>query len=464
MNSNNFVSGMQSLFNDFFYKYIEEKINPIYNNLNAHPEQLFNFIEHMSNFNNSSTNVQNQFLKTKDITIQNIAQEKSIKNEQVFNEEIKLDELKPTKLEELQKMIDKDQENLENEDFNIYTNLNTADKHIKIIGNKATFNNSGSNYMKKYWDLREHPFNLLTEQEQKENLIWSFEKFNKKEKVVPHNLDLDHENLMNYTEGIPENWNAINDDIKISSLKFNNNKIKLCNINDCEKFKKEDINQLISWKEDLTKIKIEEKNNAIDENKIQEEPTENDNFGICFFGKPPPETLFKYNQCVDRAYHLLKLQRDKHNAELNGQNVDSDIENENNDEYVDNESNQNNNEENNNDDINNLYTEKEMVEDTVKTINDLDIPEISDDINDYIEESDTDTSDTDTFDTDTSDTDASDTDTCNVESTAEELVDCEIEKQENKVDCDKHKSTESFLDSLDKELINYSEKSKIIIV
>ena len=57
MNSNNFVFGMQTVFNDFFNKYIEQKMNPIYNNLNTHPEQLFNFIEHMSSFNN---NIQNQ--------------------------------------------------------------------------------------------------------------------------------------------------------------------------------------------------------------------------------------------------------------------------------------------------------------------------------------------------------------------------------------------------------------------
>jgi len=440
MSSNNFVSSMQSVFNDFFNKYIEQKMKPIYNNLNAHPEQLFNFIEHMSNFNNSNINIQNQFPKTKDVINQNITQEETIINKQVINQEIKLDELKPTKLEELQKMIDKDQENaenlenIENEDFNIYTNLNTADKHIKTIGNKFTFNNSDSTKEKNYWDLRQHPFNLLTEQEKKQNLIWSFEKFNKKENVVPHNLDLDHENLMNYTEGIPENWNAINDDIKISSIKFNN-KIKLCNLNDCDEFKKEDINQLINWKEDLTKIKNEEIKNVTNENKIQEEPIENDNFGICFFGKPDPDTLFKYNQCVDTAYHLLKLQRDKHNAELNGLHVDSD-----------------DNEDNDEDDIDNLYIEKEIVETPLEIINNLENPEISDDINDHIEGS------------DSSDTDTSDTDISDVENTTEELVDCKIEKQENKVDYDEHKSVENFLDSLDKELINYPKKSKINIV
>jgi len=456
MNTNNFVSGIQTVFNEFFNKYIEQKMNPIYNNLDAHPEQLFNFIEHMSNFNNSN-NMQNQFSKTKDITNQNITQGNTIKNEEVSKQEIKLDELKPTKLEELQKIINKEQENIENvenEEFNIYTNLNTVDKHIKKIGNKTTFNNSGSNKEKNYWDLREHPFNLLTEQEQKENLIWSFEKFNKKEKVVPYNLDLDNENLMNYTEGIPENCNTIEDDIKISSMEMKNNKINLCGITDCEELEKEDIDKLIKWKEDLTKIKNEEIINTTNENKIQEEPIEkNDNFGICFISKPSPETLFKYEQDTNKAYFLLKLQRDNHDAELNGRNVDSDDYDDDNDE-VNNNDNNDNIDDNDVIDNNNLHFDKEIVQNIVKIISDLENPENSDDINDYVEGSDTDTADTDTSDTDTSDT----------QTIAEELVDSKIEEQEDKEDYNKHKSIEDFLDSLDKELINYSKKSKINIV
>jgi DNA-binding response OmpR family regulator len=73
----------------------------------------------MSNFNNSNINMQNQFPKMKDITNQNITQGNTIKNEEAYNQEIKLDELKPTKLEELQKIINKEQENIEY-DLGIY--------------------------------------------------------------------------------------------------------------------------------------------------------------------------------------------------------------------------------------------------------------------------------------------------------------------------------------------------------
>ena len=44
MNSNNCVFGIKDTLSEFFSKYLEKKLNPLYNQLNSNPKQLFNFI------------------------------------------------------------------------------------------------------------------------------------------------------------------------------------------------------------------------------------------------------------------------------------------------------------------------------------------------------------------------------------------------------------------------------------
>jgi hypothetical protein len=280
MSSNNFISGMQTVLTDIFYKYVEQKLNPVYSELNSNPDKIFSFVEYLSNFNNFNNNqniIKNDNIKntkentiTKNIHIEDTANKMHIESE-------------PTKLSELLKIVEENNEIVkEDEEYNIYSNLNTVDRHFNNICTKVTFNDSELKTTKTCWDLRTHPFDLLSKEEQKVNLIWSFEKFNKIDNVIPYNLDFDHKTMIENFNCIPENWNSITDDININNMKFKKNKIKISNVFDEKDLINIDSNKLNKWKKE-TLINIEN-NNKIDvkdnDEKKLETKKENDNFGM----------------------------------------------------------------------------------------------------------------------------------------------------------------------------------------
>ena len=327
-NLNNFIAGMQTLFSDFFNKYLENKITPVYDQLNSNPEQLFNFIEYISNYSSnvqSNSNMQSNSDANCNFNVENLQKNyknikedkhKSFKKEKFSNKSVK-----STDSENSNSDTDNDDIDDDEQQFNIYSNLNTVEKHLNTIGSTTIYDESETKIIKN-WNLRKYPFDLMTDEQKKTNLIWTFEKFNTKQNVMPYNLGLDGDEIINPAENMYENWQSVTEDFELFNHKNKNKKIKICELSQCTELIDSNLKQLIKWKNIAEINRMNENNNEERDNKItnsifnddsdinidtSDNFKEYDNFGMYFF-----KNITDENNAEHTDHILFEKLIDKH--------------------------------------------------------------------------------------------------------------------------------------------------------
>lgn len=363
----NYYLNMKNKFSNFFDKYFENKINQVYDQLKSNPEHLFNFLEnianHNSNYNSFSENLQKKINKfEKSTNCKQTNNSVSIVDNYNYNNDIDenkkdsknkenmyvstTDNYNYNKDDNENKNNTKNKENIDDSEnnFNIYSNLSTL---------KNYFNNL-EEYNENFY-AGKYPFDLMTEKQQKKNLIWTFGQFNKVKNIMPYNFD--GEQMIDPADDLYINFQHMDDDFKLLNYQKTNNKIQITKLSQPENSTDMDIPQLIKWKkevqskctEHINNLKNNEFNNNTDVNnnkrKTHHECTEyfnnnepdnkintgnnkfedDENFGMYFFRNFVDDDNEFSSHDINNDYY--KLRKIRENDDTNIENDDTKIKN-----------------------------------------------------------------------------------------------------------------------------------------